>query len=372
MLASLASLLPMKSIIFIAMISFAVHSSAALQTECTEIDLRDQFGEVRNQGDTSWCYAEASADLLTGFFKTRTLGTMSAFQLAMIYNYAFEGSLNSQGGNMADTLKTSLRRPRETDSEDERLKFGFCPNALGFETGGGMSLASKISRLQELKKIFDLSKSDPEAQNKFSSLSKTYLARGGMLSQITEIQIVNALEKSNPGNFLLRFADLICRNRVYNTDLNINVVSHLKTVEGTLVPIHGPSCDEKVDFDLLPDIHREISNHNAVAVGYSSALITPRMNLDAISAGHAGVIVGRRWDSGSCQLLIRNSWGSECSTTGPGEKSVSRYSSRVQLCEQGNLWVKEEDLAKTLNSAIYLLRGEDAFPQLLSPKLTCR
>ncbi len=350
---------------------FSASSFAIDQMSCTDVDLRDQLGPVRDQGDIGWCYANASADILTGFFKTKALGYMSADQLAMIYNYSYaeNSNLTEQSGDMARTLKIALRIPRDSDSSTELLKFGYCADSLEKEalaSGPRTPLSEKIRRLNELKTTYDLGVLDPEAKEKFWNLYHGYETNGSILGKIPETTFISALQKSTPSNFLLRFADIICGTyRFYNDNPDIKVVRHAKDAVFSLRTNNVTTCEAPVKADLLPDIHRMIGDKQhpqLVGIAYLSALITRGGNLDFPSSGHAGVVVGRRWHADHCELLVRNSWGSSCMMHGPDGTMISRYSTRVQACEDGNLWIRDEDIQKAVSSVVYIIHGEDQFP----------
>jgi hypothetical protein len=58
---------------------------------------------------------------------------------------------------------------------------------------------------------------------------------------------------------------------------------------------------------------------------------------------HASIVIGSREKNGSCELLIRNSWGTSCST----------YSNDFD-CEQGNIWIPQDVLQNNLYRIHYL------------------
>jgi len=59
--------------------------------------------------------------------------------------------------------------------------------------------------------------------------------------------------------------------------------------------------------------------------------------------GHASLITGVREKDGQCQLLVRNSWGTSCNS----------YSGDWD-CEDGSVWVDEQDLLKNVTDVNYL------------------
>ena len=61
---------------------------------------------------------------------------------------------------------------------------------------------------------------------------------------------------------------------------------------------------------------------------------------------HMSSIVARRFDegSGSCQYLIRNSWGSSC----------GGYYSEKYECKNGHVWVPQKHLTRMVQSITYI------------------
>ena len=61
---------------------------------------------------------------------------------------------------------------------------------------------------------------------------------------------------------------------------------------------------------------------------------------------HASLVIGRRKDpdSGKCQFLVRNSWGTGC----------DGYRQAGWDCEHGNIWVDEAALKVNLTEVYYL------------------
>ena len=304
---------------------------------------------------------------------------MSADQLAIIYNAAFEEELTSQSGDMEKTLQTALRVSHLDESGDDLLKFGYCPNSLELKAmtvGPRTPLSEKIKHLRDLKTNYDLPKSNPE-NSAFKTQYDLYVSEGSILAEIPYKRFTEALDKSNTSNFLLHFADILCGDyRAYNDKQDVTIVTHAKKKEFTHIYKTGPSCTEDVDFNLVDDVHRLLNANKIVGVAYYSALIQRGGNLDLDSIGHAGVVVGREWRNGSCQFRLRNSWGAECQEPDGNGKMVSRYSQYVQGCEGGNLWIKENDLERAMDTITFIVHGADPIPQLSpppgSPSSQCR
>lgn len=344
------------------------HAAHALdQYSCTTIDdINDKMGPVRHQGDMGWCYAHVAADMLTAKFKTYP-GYTSASQLAMIYNFSYEENLDAQGGDIANALKIALRVIQPTDSSSELIKYGYCPDSLendALTMGPQTSLSTKIAKLKQLKANYDAGKYDKSKNDLFWQQYNEHKTQGSILSKMNESHFMNMLNKSTPRNFLLHFADMMCGPyRNYNERKDLNVIRHHRTATYTLRVTGQPSCTIPVEYDLLTDIHRELQNRNVTGIGFHANFIQPGGNLSQKSFMHANAVVGRRWKNGSCQLRLRNTWGTACEYTDEKGQRKPVYSSYVQECDKGTIWVKEKDLAQTLDTVTYITYGPDKHEQ---------
>jgi Tfp pilus assembly protein PilZ len=337
---------------------------------CGYVNLSEQLGPVRDQGDIGWCYANSAADLLTAKFKTGSRGVMSADQLAIIYNYSKKSPLSSEAGVTSETLKLALQLPHNPTTTEELLSYGFCPTSLedeAFKMGPATSLTTKIARLKELKNLFDLGRTSHEKNQLFWSTYRSYVEQGSVLVKIPETFFLRVLEKSTAENFLLYFADLMCgQERSYNANSKLVVVDHPKQITYIISRKSVGDCSVMQTYDLLSEIHHELSSKkNILSANIGSNLIQINGNLEKPSSGHAVTVVGREWRNGSCQIIIRNSWGTQCDYRNSSGKTASLYSKYVQKCESGNLWVKEDDFYLALNGITYITEsanGQDPKP----------
>ena len=101
-------------------------------------------------------------------------------------------------------------------------------------------------------------------------------------------------------------------------------------------------------LELIRGIHAQLTNDNIVGIMYNgNVLYSPEPRTEG---RHASTVVGRRWNKDHCEVLIRNSWGPNCGT----QKNPQYYS--FEACEQGYLWMSEEQLQPQLFGITYLPR----------------
>jgi hypothetical protein len=94
-----------------------------------------------------------------------------------------------------------------------------------------------------------------------------------------------------------------------------------------------------VSLDVLQN---QLSQNNIVAALIdSSALFTgvPNENpMIQMYGNHYVSVIGRRLHEGRCELFVRNSWGSDCS-------SRTYSNTQIQDCDAGHFWVNESEFA---------------------------
>ena len=100
-------------------------------------------------------------------------------------------------------------------------------------------------------------------------------------------------------------------------------------------------------YNQWADIDKQLSKGNLVGIEYDSGILEDHNSPFNTLAGHASSIVGRRFNerTGSCEYMLRNSWG----------KSCAGYSPYYQ-CMNGHIWIPESyfKYSKAIRRAIYL------------------
>ncbi|MBL7557843.1 MAG: hypothetical protein JNM24_18585 [Bdellovibrionaceae bacterium] len=69
------------------------------ERSCTDVDVSDQLGPIRNQGNIGWCYANVAADLLTFRYQDELQGKQaSAGYVAITFNQYTKFKANEDAG----------------------------------------------------------------------------------------------------------------------------------------------------------------------------------------------------------------------------------------------------------------------------------
>lgn len=323
--------------------------SRAMANSCDPVDYRSRMPPIRNQANFSWCYAFSAADLLS--FETGTtisaLGVGIQFQrhfawsvsqmgvrgriAAVVWSYGAERMSGTydfgRGGSLVGALHAAIGRgPLCQESELPTIHHTLLPD-------GQTRDRSSRARLEELRTLIQTQRPDQ---------------RRGILAPGTEIcnqadataralfpsvevddfrQVARSLEAgSDP---LGEIYDMACQRRVHPGDLRISMAVRRDDGENLL---------EALDEQL---------NRSPAGITYDTTFFR---NPDATTAprrNHASTIVGRQRNpqTGECEYLLRNSWGSSC----------EGYHSSLR-CEAGHVWLPSS-VIKRMSSEISGLQG---------------
>lgn len=289
------------------------------ESSCKNIDLRNSvLGEVRNQGDVSWCYAFASADMLE--FNYRPNVKISAADLALTYNQTSVGQI------MSRVLKIGI--PHETGftkiTLQEAFKTGVCPESV-FPSEKWVKVSANKEEEIPLKKAFEEIKN---LHSKRDYLNIKNLPFYFKFKNVDKEKFLDVLKTSSLESFYFNLAKSACHQERLP----------LESRHQPRMIIKNPSIFKTID---------EILNlGQLVAIDYDYRVLENKDH-DKISIDelHTTNIVARRWNSNSntCEYLIRDSYGASCSDYDP-----------IYECEQGNVWVDQKRIYKNMTSAVFL------------------
>lgn len=304
---------------------------------CANIDIRKTlnsslksfFSTSRQQGDTNWCYAYTTADILSYHAEK----PVSAYQIAINYNSQL-GSFDRlwrhleawiadyriaiwDGGFVSVALKTALNDPKGLCSEES---FPSSANNLAFK-----KLMEKIhlyltgqaeiymDTFGELKKSFPkISESD--------LLATLYEAQKNFYS-VNEFLEILAEKSCVQSTFKIKKYKVVSRNRWFH-NLRETIHSNLKDNKPT-----GIIYNSTVSHVVLPE---------------EKNWLTGKV------PDHATIAIGSRWNKAEeiCQILIRDSFGNDCSKLD---------AEKVHCNRDGTFWINEDQLLANLYFTSHLI-----------------
>ncbi|KQO70494.1 hypothetical protein ASF22_17080 [Methylobacterium sp. Leaf87] len=97
---------------------------------------------------------------------------------------------------------------------------------------------------------------------------------------------------------------------------------------------------------LLARVDYALDHGRAPTIGYSWYILQDRDPKDPdLAADHSSAVIGRRRTAGGCQYLVQDNTGEYCARMRPDIAG---------RCDNGRVWLREDELRRTLYSVIYL------------------
>ena len=347
--------------IYLSLFLLSVTSSFASTKKetCSSVDLQASLGPVRDQGDVGFCAANMAADLLSYRFRDVLNGRkISALDVALHTNRFWVPLLEKKDQFWAKAQNVAAMIIDEGASPIGGLRatqaVGLCVRDLeGIMTAKNESsqlLHQKLAGWMELKKL-DQSSSQVALRKRIQELQKI----DGLLASLSEDQIVKLVHNNFWYNIPRRISEALCEGQ------RIAVSKPVWPRALMLIPLIG---SRGVDI-AMKLMNQQLSLENVVGIGYRAYFLQDDRTWNEllhskeplfdkihsmgehVFSGHAGVIVGRKWneESQSCDYLVRNSWGEDCSFYAPSIK---------ERCQKGHFWVAEKRLRDTLLGVVFL------------------
>jgi hypothetical protein len=314
------------------------------ENQCAPLDLRNStLGEVRNQGQLSWCYAFSAADMLGHAFDQKE--RISAADIALNYNETAAGKfVRWLNFNLLDRKSRSQMSviPHETGFNKVALmaamQEGYCPESV-FPSENWTLVYPGASGLVE--KTLPLKVA-------LTEIGKLHQQRARLAPD--NLPFYPKLKHLNPKNFsellkspsqMLLYRNL--RNIVCQKDRM--EFSHRWKVKMSL---RHPN--------IFGRINEQLQLGRLVAIDYDARILESQSHQGIkLSELHTTSIVARRWNEqkNSCEYLIRDSHGRQC----------RRYDPSYD-CENGQVWLDESVLYPSMTSMVYMLsrvNGSDFF-----------
>lgn len=285
---------------------------------CTNVDLRNaQLGDVRDQDSIGWCYAFATADLVSYRLRRK----ISASDLAVNYNNSwFINRLFKKVGWGDHDFQGSGKNGVSESLKATQLKGGACLESNFRSEDNGYS-----------NLMTDLTKLDQAAFR--SGLMQTNQCAGAFKSLFPNLrtaELIDAVRESGKAELVASLSDRACKPRIPISKLTVETVSR-SFWKGDISEVSNT-------------IDQQLDRHNILTLAYNSLSLHDYTKAKG-PANHVSLIVGRRFNPSDrkCEYLIRNSWGRGCLAYD------SSYS-----CEEGNIWVPKSVMMEAAENVSYI------------------
>jgi hypothetical protein len=315
------------ALFFFAPASHASHIPSTA-TECSEVDLRPVFPQdIRNQGEISWCYANAAADYLQ--FLHRIREPISAADIAIRYS-----------GTDVSKLITFFQRIFSRESRSAPPETGLMALAIKKAIPEGWCPESYLPSF-EWNRI-DASSGSIKKQDIMKSILETYSLQKAVLSG--KLRTASEL----PAYFEFPQIDRDTFFKILKQSRKSSLLSEIRShaCKGARRPYPGRA---QAEFrikgkQIFHRIHQALNRQEPISIDFFSDIFHRYDGYRRkISDLHTVLIYGRKFshETGECMYLMRNSYGTDC----------SQYDPRIS-CEAGYLWFPERKLFSTLTSTV--------------------
>jgi hypothetical protein len=321
----------------LAILLVSLSFSPAMAEDCSGRDLSAELGPVRDQGNIGWCYANAAADLLSFRYRkelkearlkleriTNPQATIddigvvqiSAVHAAITYNRVFAWDPEKEGGYVREATWGAKH-------------FGMCLSDLDLEFARGSSMKDALYQVNEIKTVYDAKSAE------FPLKLERLIGPGGKFEGVSQSRLMEVLANSSTDNFPKRFANLLCGARAFPKPFEVDTENNKNAWYETDTP--------------METLEKQITNNNVVAISYFANFLTDPEGRK--EGAHASVIVGRRknTETGKCEYLIRNSWGSSCDGYRAPYNRLDGY-----YCQNGHIWVEADTIRANLMAVTHI------------------
>ncbi|MBT7608459.1 MAG: hypothetical protein HN576_01805 [Bacteriovoracaceae bacterium] len=302
---------------------------------CTSIDNRkpplvtvDKKGKIlsnktRSQDSIGWCYAFAAADILSHEIGKK----ISAVDVANAYNTGSwddmwdEHESDMTGGFIASALEAAQKRGLCLESQMPSEDHSFA----------NKKLKNAILELEKFYKDYAVTLKDPTKGTKkiFAGIKCTEATSAwkAIFPKLNAGKIVMAIGKSSSAN-------------VYIDNL-IKKMCNPRLKPKKIVTVEADDMFTSVD-SLMTSMDASLAKGKIIGLSYTANMLNDVY--DESTSNHASLVVARKFNAktGSCEYLIRNSWGTGCS-----------YDPRLG-CEEGNIWMPEEYMRRSIRGITYV------------------
>lgn len=290
------------------------------------------LNEPRNQEGIGWCYAYTAADLVSNLSgeKVSAIHAAGSFNNLIISRIRRldEGGQSDAAANAM--IKNGLCLEKDMPSND--YAFIDRQNDIG-------TLYKNVNELGEIysdkKEIASMNDKRPVTyKNKYTTQqvyvdlctqqTETLIQISQVFPNLTLDQLTKILMESGKRSF----NQLTQKCNLVQSDLMKGVV---------FKSLYEPKKPER----LYSKIDEQLNKGQIVGIGYTAEVLLD-YKAENMKGFHASTLIGRRFNkkTNSCEYLLRNSWGKNC----------SQYGNNIE-CKNGHAWVAEEIFK--YNNAIY-------------------
>lgn len=278
---------------------------------------------ARNQDSVGWCYAYTAADMLS-FKLNRKVSAISLIDPPDIEADVAIGA-KPIGGIIEGSARKYLTKNRGVCLEENlpSSDFKFCID----------------QRYQDyINYLLDLARTNrfDQALSTNSCLERDLRS---LFPNVSIPQIQSHIRQKGSKKLIEMLNELQC--------------SRLTSVNPQTLEMETHNSFVLSKTDLMKHLDREISR-GVVGIGYDYKTVS----VGSTEGGHASLVVGRRVNpaNGSCEYLVRNSWGKACEQKEDSEVTCHKNCDSTGCRYSGHFWVSRSRLTSAIADVNYFKR----------------
>lgn len=307
-----------------------------LQGSCSDLDIRTinpkiDFPEPVSQLNAGWCYAFVAADMLSA-------------ETGKHVSYAHTMAIHNQ--SLSRNLISKSRNELQYQLAKKKPQFRYVYEA-GYATDAIKSVvrAKAVCSEESMPYIVNLIFIERLDRLQTKLRNPKHIPSESDLNEVKEILSLNRYTNSNPQTVLNNLLTINI-NETYEKVMQENCKDFI-----SIKPFHAvtmkkpralsPYYDLGIEnLNYLSSINRVLERGKPVGIGYNTSLIEI-----GGTGSHASLITARRFNQGTCEYKIRNSWGTTCDKYKPGIECVM---------DEGAYWVSDKTLLDMLFEYYYI------------------
>lgn len=358
-----------KNNIFQALIfTITIFGVNAFAFDCSTKEFNLNLGQVRNQSNVGWCFANTAADLLTyshkkeikehyslktdiNYIDSYDLQVSSIFMALHYFRSQIDGGANHKNVIMGGGgIQESINMIQE--------KGYICPYSLDIKlitTGSRSQLLEKFVLFKDVYLAYHEYLKNPKDKEKSESLSQL-LDRieksGSFLVDYDRFKIKDALDQPTLESAVIKLSEVVCENRKIPLVEKLLFEKMISYQNGKDEYYSSNTKSVVTNRDVLLKVDEVIDNNRPLGIVYNVENV---LNYPKISSGsHASVISGRKLINNECYYQIRNSWGPDCQRIAFVDGTLKQNHDIYKYnCEHGTYWVPRKDLKDLLVEIVF-------------------
>tara|TARA_R110002072_G_scaffold534_7_gene4217 strand:+ start:112252 stop:113613 length:1362 start_codon:yes stop_codon:yes gene_type:complete len=311
------------------------------RVNCRNVDNRKYplENDIRNQDSVGWSYAYVAADLISHRVgkKVSAIDVANAYSNGNFSDHIGRAESQSSGGYIANAANAAIDRGLCLESQLPSDDYQFSTSK------------NLVQELVAIDKLYD---------TYYEATTKPGLIYGRNKKTGREFRRAQAHFEENLDCGRLDGGDWSKIFKSIDFEQFMSIIKRSTSKDDFFDKLVAKSCyprtkiNEQLHFQsddsftsrgsMMNTIDDRLERGEILGISYNSSVLNDPYDFE--NGKHASSIVARKFNykTGSCEYLVRNSWGSSCN-----------YSDSYE-CEEGNIWLPEDKLKRSIRGVTFI------------------